>query len=289
MQFAGHTPRSERPNVSRHVSNLEERHVPHSCCSITPSAVFDGHDRALMDPSSERNELFGTDLGSLASANGDAVTCSEVCHAICISDLQYGPRGRGQKVVETSTALFVDTGLADSEVLVRPKPQPLHVPAEFAEIEYVWLATAGGGYVAPSEKQQVVLRHCLKRFVRSLLTGVQLQLRMEASEAGGDAQNFDAVVVLNQDMKRLFLTSGGHFRGLPVQNIKGVRPPAAEGENAQKVPESERARMVVLRMSGGLFVRLRFRTNEQAAYFGLCLRQLVKAVRGSKDLIPEEG
>eukprot|EP00931_Biecheleriopsis_adriatica_P094303 TRINITY_DN67969_c0_g1_i1.p1 TRINITY_DN67969_c0_g1~~TRINITY_DN67969_c0_g1_i1.p1 ORF type:complete len:276 (+),score=54.71 TRINITY_DN67969_c0_g1_i1:27-830(+) len=155
------------------------------------------------------------------------------------------------------------------------RPKPLTVPEQFGDLRYDWSApSASQG--SPSNGQQALLRGCLKLFVESMLQGIILQLRLDTNEVV-DGQNIDAIACMSKGLSDLLITVGGIERCVPLSSIRWVRPPEEEETMLSWFLPSDRQKTVVLWLKGSLFVRLRFEREDQAAYFGTCMRLLAKA------------
>merc|ERR1712194_81305 len=98
---------------------------------------------------------------------------------------------------------------------------------------------------------------------------------MVGAKAG---QNQDAIISLSQDLALLLLDVGGLEKSVTLRSVRWVRPPDEDKSKSWFLP-SDKDNMVVLRLVGGRFVRLRFTKKDQASYFGTCMRLLVKAAR----------
>lgn len=171
----------------------------------------------------------------------------------------------------------------DGQVLPEELPDHLCVPPDFKLLEYNWTAPSEA-QKDMSQEQMVRLHSCLKLFIRAMLVGVFLQLRLDAEDRVGRGgignpmgQNIDAVAMLNKGLSTMILSTGAVQRTVPLESIRWVRPPGEDGGGVTWFVPSERGQMVVLRLAGNCFLRFRFGQQEQAAYFGTCMRLLLKA------------
>lgn len=263
--------------LSQHLRNLSDHHIRNQrsggfCgCSNAPIAF---HDEELMDP--EHHGPFKTNLRALIDVDNNGVTCREVCDAACMNEVEQAV-GAGRR--------SPDGRQCADEVLCEP-PGPVLVPRTFRLLAYNWAAPSESQKPASPEELEN-LRACLKQFTRAMLVGVEAQLRVDEEEVADvpQAQNIDVVASLTQDFSLLILYAQGVERTVPLRSVRWVRPAdtqepgsGAEGGILWFQP-SERDKMVVLRLAGGRFVRLRFEQSEQAAYFGTCMRLLVRGTR----------
>jgi len=268
-QFTGNSPQSPL-NQSQHFINLEQHSNTKRGCLHLPLAHSEDQ---LIHPS--LHAPFKTDLLSLVTPNGQGPDCCEICRAVCVSPAA-GQTNPGYIDLATQ-------GL-DGEVRPLEVPQQLYVPPEFRHLDYDWSAHSSQQKEFTST-QLGLLESCMKPFVRAMLTGVVLQLRLDAEEAQGKAggQNIDCLLSISQDLSTLLLSVHGVQRHVPMHTIRWVRPPADSGGQLSWLLPNERDQMVVLRLAGGRFLRLRFTSKEQAAFFGTCMRLLLKAEHPSTD------
>lgn len=212
------------------------------------------------------------DLLSLTDVNGEGMECREVLRAICAVPPPIIGSQDGVTTRESPDSLEVDHARDDAEVNVRPAPKRLEVPADFYSTGYDWSADSPVSR-RPSADQQSRLERAMTPFVRSMLTGVLVDLRLEAGEASqgrGMQQTLSSVLSVSEDFAILTIAAGNSERSVPVKAIRWVRPPEG-GQDQEKC--------VDLRLTGGRFVRFQFNSAAQANYFGTCMRLLVKAAR----------
>ncbi|CAE8594659.1 unnamed protein product [Polarella glacialis] len=238
-----------------------------------------------MDPALRKP--FKTDLATLfcSDANGGCLECKEVGRAVCMSTEPrkvWAAKKNGQQatVLEGSTYVDVYMQTLDGEVVSTEgrRLASLRVPPQFAMLEYNWAAPSSQ-QSKPSLVQQERMRSCLKIFVGDLLQGITLQLRLDKDEVDGtpDGRDITAGAKLSPDLSTLQLSVRGVDCNLPMASVRWVRPPADESSGLLWFLPNDRHTMVVLRLAGGRFVRFRFQQKDQAAYFGTCMRFLLKA------------
>lgn len=261
-------------------AHVEDRRPIAHCCSALNSA-FAAHDHEMLDPATGRP--FRTDVASMAGLGGDGVGCAQVWSAICVDN--GGPPQsvhRGPALREGLGFIDLDLRRVDGEVvpIVRPAQRQLEVPWEFKHVSYDWSAPSGsqGSMAGPAQEK---LEACMKLFARAMLEGVDLQLRLNAEEVPNmpQIQDLNATVALTADLGVLVLNVGGVERSIPVSSVRWVRPPEEGGGGLMWFLPSERDKVVVLKLAGGRFVRLKFDRQDQAAYFGTCMRLMVKVAR----------
>mmetsp|Transcript_73377 Transcript_73377/g.203720 ORF Transcript_73377/g.203720 Transcript_73377/m.203720 type:complete len:317 (-) Transcript_73377:207-1157(-) len=259
--------------------NLRERQADASWLHI-----FGGSGSGQMvDPSCHKP--IRTDLVSFVNAG-----CGEFCHAICVTmDARASPRGGadefGVRVREGQAGLEIDHNNTEGEVLPSCwSPSPLTPPPAFRRIRYDWAAPSASQPTL-SQEQNDQLQACLESFIRSMLQGVMAQLRLDDAEVdqGSSAQNIDAVLSFSEDLTHLLILAGGNERTIPVRAVKMVRP-SDKGEANFWFYSGDNGQLaeVVLHLTGGRFVRLRFARKDQADFFGTCMRLLAKAARGNR-------
>jgi len=258
-QFTG----SSSPTHLQHLRNLEER-------SSSPGRCANTED--LVHPSLQRPSA-AADLFTLGGGQrGCCGECSDTFQVLFDRQEEQGYPNYGHI---GSTAVFA---IADGQVLPEELPDQIGVPLDFQGLEYDWAAPSSM-QKEPSAEQVQRLHSCLALFIRGMLAGVLLQLRLDPEETAGRplGQNIDAVASLSRDLRVLLLSVKGVQRTVPLKSIRSVRPPAEEAGGLSWFLPSERDQMVVLRLAGSCFLRLRFDRREQAAYFGTCMRLLLKA------------
>lgn len=260
---------------TRFYSNLQERRSSSpraACCHM------DWCDNDLVHPSLYRP--MRTDFLSLTDT-GAGTDCAEICRAVCVADVvrskDHGPPAA--RILREGPE-YIDFGPMGFEGEVHPvaPPAPLPVPRQFQRVEYDW-ATPSEQQKEPSPAEMTRLKDCLKCFAQAMLDGVLLQLRLDPEEARGLAgQNMDAMVSFTTDLSTMQVSVSGVRRAVPLDTIRWVRPPpeVTDSQRSWFLP-GERALMVILRIQGGKFLRLRFQSTQQAAYFGTCMKLLVKA------------
>lgn len=259
-QFTGHSTQSSMH--MQHLRNLEEHQI--ASASSPPRRL----DEDLVHPSLRRpmvSDLFTT-------GGGHQSCCSE-CKDTC--QVLFSREDDGSLNYER---LGMATAIADGQVLPEELPDQLSVPMDFSGLEYDWSAPSiTQKEMTPDQVQR--LHGCLKLFVLAMLAGVQLQLRLDPEETRGRplGQNIQAVISLSRDLSMVLLSAAGVQRTVPLQSVRWVRPAAEEPGGLSWFLPSERGQMVVLRLAGNCFLRLRFQRQEQAAYFGTCMRLLLKA------------
>lgn len=277
-------------NQSQLAINLQERHVEPTCWNMAGKALA-GHDHELY--TAEGHKPFKTDFCSLIAPDGDGIGFGEVCRAICVTTKGYSSDGMpdpdsGCQVRDTGARLGRASLHMDGEVLLDQAPSVICVPPEFRTLEYDWSAPSNA-QPRPSLEQQAKLERCLKPFVVAMMPGIIAQLRLDADEMVGanGAQNLDAIISLTHNLSLLLISVMGVERSVPLRSVRWVRPP--EDMKQSWFLPSDQDKMVVIRLAGGRFVRLRFGKKEQAAYFGTCMRLLVKASRTHDSNPPSDG
>jgi len=271
-KFVGSSPRSRgSQDRSAHSRKLEERSksdLANNCCSLPIVSFSELTNRSFINASS--GKTIGTDMNSLLDVNGDGVVqCGEVWRAICMVNPEQAENG-GVSTQEGVGYLDVQHQRDDAEVQV---PSQLQVPTQFQGISYDWTAESAS-QSSPSPKEQERLENCMKPFIQSMLLGVLVRLRLEAGEApDGDPLRIDATITLNQDFSVLTISAGSAQRPIPIKVIRLVRPP----DNC-----SDSDKCADLRLAAGRFVRFNFDSQDQAKFFGTCMRLLVKAARSSE-------
>jgi len=261
------------------MSTTKQLGVPRLFCMAGKTVA--GHDRELV--AATGHKPFKTDFCSLIAPQGEGIEFGEVCRAICVtaegkSDGLPDPES-GCQVREGYNYLDVNHRIVDGEVTFHHGVAMLSVPPEFRQVKYDWSAPSNA-QLRPSPEQQAKLERCLKPFVSKMLTGVAAQLRLDSDEMVGAkaGQNLDAIISLSQDLALLLLDVGGLEKSVTLRSVRWVRPPDEDKSKSWFLP-SDKDNMVVLRLVGGRFVRLRFTKKDQASYFGTCMRLLVKAAR----------
>mmetsp|Transcript_159564 Transcript_159564/g.281696 ORF Transcript_159564/g.281696 Transcript_159564/m.281696 type:complete len:311 (-) Transcript_159564:51-983(-) len=261
--------KSTPARLNRHQSlHLQERFEATGCCALH------------VQPSRGEGTLINANTGkpvymdwtSLTDVNGEGVECREVLRAICVVPPPLTESKDGVTTREDKNTLEVDHVRDDAEVNLRPAPARLEVPTDFYSIGYDWSAASPVGR-RPSAGQQSRLERAMKPFVRSMLTGVLIELRLEAGEVPQGrsmVQTISSVVSVSEDFSIISISAGSSERSVPIRAIRWVRPP--EGGRDQE-------KCVDLRLAGGRFVRFQFDSTAQANYFGTCMRLLVKAAR----------
>jgi len=256
--------------------------VTHDCC------IFRMYNDELMVIPNTR-KTFKTDLRSLTDVDGDGVECGEIWNAVCMTSIvgQESRDHHGVMLQDGPNASGGDSSLPEGEVVTYLPPMPLGVPLEFHRVEYKW-AQPSSAQSKPTHQQEERLGKCLKKFVHAMLTGVLVQLRLDAQEAAGTSedQNIHAVLHLSQDLNLLLISVGGMERSVPMTSIRWARPPEKEDKGHSWFQPQEQDHFVVLRLAGGRFVRICFEEQNQAAFFGTCIRLLIKAAHaGSQDKV----
>lgn len=254
-QFTGNSSATH----AQHLRNLETRHSFHG----------ESQEDEVVHPSLRRPAT--TDLFTYGA--GDVQSCCNDCAYEDPCQVLFGQRE--QEYLHMPVQMR-----ADGQVLPEELPEPIAVPPDFRLLEYDWTAPSETQKEMPPEQVQR-LHTCLKLFIRAMLIGVVLQLRLDAEEIAGKplGQNIDAIAMLTQDLTTLLLSAGGVQRNVPLQSVRWVRPPTEESGGLSFLLPSERGQMVVLRLAGSCFLRLRFDQPERAAYFGTCLRLFLKGNR----------
>jgi len=237
-------------------------------CCIVPFSGRNGGDGRLV--SAGGHKPF--DRGD-AQALSEGVDCREVCRTFCFTDSIGKVVEDGEvRTCEGHGYFDVDHSRSDAEVVLSDKPAQLRVPKEFKGIGYDW-SRPSTSQQELTGVQQEKLQASMKPFIRAMLTGVLVQLRLEPGEAmdlGGHAQTIDSVVSLSEDLSLVLINVAGTERSVPIRAVRWVRPPES-GADWDKCAD--------LRLAGGRFIRFRFNNKEQVGYFGTCMRLLVKAAR----------
>lgn len=257
-------------------------------------------DEDLLDPATGRP--FKTDIVSLMDVNGDGVDCDEVGAAICVTQAtaqhDFDAFLPWDSDVYRTSAMDYDESFREKSFAMEP-PGELQIPVEFTGIVFDW-SQPSDKQVAPTPEQQACLQSCLQLFVRAMIPGVLLQLRVEPEEFSdpalrqAGAQNLDAMVSFSPDLSLLICTVGQNERSLPLRLIRRVRPsepvdttqlsPTRSSINVAQnswFGPREHERTVILRFSRDRILRFRFEGRDQAAYFGTCMRLMAKAARAA--------
>mmetsp|Transcript_1864 Transcript_1864/g.5568 ORF Transcript_1864/g.5568 Transcript_1864/m.5568 type:complete len:335 (+) Transcript_1864:120-1124(+) len=294
-QFVGSSPQQisrAALDHQQHVRYMEAQREWNrtSCCAMTL-----GHsEEDLVHPS--LHTPIKTDFLSLGDPHGDGFECAELCRAICVTGSPSAAdprRGAGPHIREGAGFFDIDPRIPDGEVQPLAPAVELKVPSGFRQVQFDWAAPSAEQRPLPAD-QLALLQGLLKPFLRSMLVGAKVQLRLDPEEAhqaisaeaaaGGAAapgamsgRNIDAVASLTEDLATLLLYSSGVERAIPLSSVRWVRPPDDSAANSSWFLPNEREQMVVLRLAGGRLVRLRFQRKDQAAFFGTCMRLLLKA------------
>jgi len=252
---------------------------------ITLQQIRNDQYKGRIDAPSRQDAYIASQLQN--RQDGGGLECGDVWSAVCSNSVGGQESRDHHGVMLRDGPGFIDiySSSPEGEVVPYAPPMPLAVPQEFKRVEYKW-GQPSSAQSQPTPQQQERLRTCLKPFVRSMLTGVLVQLRLDAQELEGtsEAQNIDAVLSLTQDLHLLLISVGGVERSVPMRSVRCVRPPERSKQGRSWFQPKEQDHFVVLRLEGGRFVRLRFEEHDQAAYFGTCIRLLVKAAHtGSQD------
>lgn len=268
---------NEGGKVSEAGRNIKERYKEPVLLDIGGVAV--AKEQPLVNP--DTGDYFDTDMRSLLDVDGDGIECGEVIRAVCMTTT-VGAESQvpgGEVVYEGRDFLHIDHSRTENEVLPVKAAAALVVPPEFQEIEYNWAAPSAT-QATPTAEQQDKLQSCLKPFIRSMLDGVLCQLHLDANEVkNAAAQDIAAVVCFNQDLELLLVTVGDAERTVPMRSLRQVRPEEKkeDGSIFFSLMPLEPETVVVLRVAGGRLLRFRFEGDEQAAYFGTCMRLMMKA------------
>lgn len=237
----------------------------------------------LRNPS--MNSTLKTDL-SPARQRHEGGLCREVLLAVCVTMPERDNNDWFREGISYHQAAMRTEGEVkcfSEEEERQSRNTSLAVPDEFVGIRYDWTMPSQQQPSA-EESDEARLGACLKAFVSSMLGGVTTQLQLEAAEAEQPLQShgwhaIDAVVRLSQDLTVLNISATGSERSVPIRSIRSVRPPVRVFGGLSWFQPSDRELMVILSLAGGRFVRLRFDQKDQAAYFGTCVRVLVKVSR----------
>jgi len=256
---------SSSPTQLQHLRNLEER-------SSSPGR-FAGTDD-FVHPSLQRPNV-AEDLFTMGG--GQQGCCGECSDTFTVL---FDRQEQGYPHFEHLGSLPASFSVADGQVLPEELPNHLCVPMDFQGLQYDWAAPSAT-QKEPSAEQVQRLHSCLALFIRGMLAGVLLQLRLDPEETKGLplGKNINAVASLSPDLLVLLLAVKGVQRAVPLKSIRSVRPPAEEAGGLSWFLPSERDQMVVLRLAGSCLLRLRFDSREQAAYFGTCMRLLLKGTK----------
>lgn len=127
----------------------------------------------------------------------------------------------------------------------------------------------------------------------SMMSSIMSRRSPDGTGLSGSTANgkrlLEAVITATPDLSVLVISAGQVERSVPLRAVRSVRPgkEAAAG-SWRSWFGSENSCIVVLRLTGGRHARLRFDQADQAAYFGTCMRVLVKASRSiSTSSFPE--
>lgn len=226
-----------------------------------------GSEEILVSPSTQR-----VDPDMLTA--GENGGCREVC------SVQQGPverccvcwSGDDHDIAEGPEGLDVILRRADGEVLVDApdtRARALQVPGDFQSNTSDW-ANPKSHIYAPSPAQTQKLRLAMGQFARSMSGGgIMARLRLDDEFKVG--ATLDVVAGLSGDLSTLLVARSGSVRRVPLRSVRWVRPPDVKGQSAEKC--------AMLRMAGGRVLCFEFESPTQAAFFGMCMRLLVKAAR----------
>jgi len=311
-QFADLTPRTRRGARSDHSLVLEGHHKTNLHCCVSIAKTFGCHDSGLVNPS--LNRPFKTNLVALMDVDEDGMEWGEICNAVFMTravgaestdhndefeNLRHGRvGGRGaMQVQEGPSYIDVHNKLSDEEVAAFEPIVGLKVPSNFRECGYDWRADRGSS--TASEEQQELIREIVKPFIRDMMGGVLVKLQLDdagdgASEGSASSRSCDSAdlstalgryldvkVYFSENLEVLLVVAkkSGIERSVPLRGVRWVRPIGEEGVG---VPDRELC--VKMRLAGGRYLTYKFDTEEQVAYFGACMRILVKAARSEREV-----
>ncbi|CAE6923610.1 unnamed protein product [Symbiodinium sp. CCMP2592] len=264
----------EDPSVQGPISNKEIESEP--CCGRLCGSLSCSDQ--LLDPVAQKP--FGTDAASLLCSQDG---CSENAREICLA-LSGSPEPRQELSSAESYALALEDGRLDTRDGYGLMPAKLYVPVNFRQLAYDWSAPSSS-QPAISDAEMAKLRECLTIFIEAMLRGVIVQLRIDDNETDHQGCNLLAVVSLPSSLEELLITSGGLEQSIRMSCIRWVRPLEKGRKTGCLWPVSERRKMVHISLDGGCFLRLRFEQEDQAAFFGTCMRLLAKA--SQSDSLPD--
>lgn len=213
----------------------------------------------LTNPS-RHERSFKTDILSLARGlNNEGITCQEIVDAICVTAPAFRHPERPDQLPVRP----------EGQVFVEPSQASLLVPDEFSSLRYDW--TAPSASQVSSSSDQETLQSCMGAFMSAMLSGIMAQLRLEPDEGTGTRHKIDVALSIAKDLKVLVISGASIERRMPLSSVRWVRP--SDGV--------DRDLMVFMRLEGGRFLRIEFEHKGQAAFFGTCMRLLLKDSRST--------
>jgi len=241
-----------------------------SCCSRWCGALACS-DSHLLDP--VMRKPFATDAASLICSQDG---CEENAREICLA-ISGSPEPR-QAFSEVQDNYMMLETLAQANGNVPVVPESLKVPSTFRGLRYDWSAPSSSQAIWEAEEIND-LKDCLTAFVEAMLRGVIVQLRVDDEELDElpAGRNLHAIVAFTSSLQDLVIATGGLERGVPMNCIRWVRPLEKGRRTRSWFPANDRRKMVLIGLAGDCFLRFRFEYEEQAAYFGTCMRLLAKA------------
>ncbi|CAE7568416.1 strG [Symbiodinium natans] len=245
--------------------------VSEPCCSRLCGSLACNDSQQLLDPVAQKP--FGTDAASLVCSQDG---CSENAREICLA-LSGSPEPRQELSEAQRYALALEDGAVElhTQNAHGLMPARLYVPVNLRQLAYDWSAPSSS-QPAISDAEMAELRDCLTTFVEAMLRGVIVQLTIEGNETG-EGCNLVAVVALPSSLEDLIITTGGLEQSIRLSCIRWVRPLDKGRRSASWLWANERRKMVHVSLAGGCFLRFRFDQEDQAAFFGTCMRLLAKA------------
>ncbi|CAE7469485.1 unnamed protein product [Symbiodinium necroappetens] len=272
-------PAEEDPSLQGPISKkeIDSREPAEPCCGRLCGSLSCSDQ--LLDPVAQKP--FGTDAASLLCSQDG---CSENAREICLA-LSGSPEPRQELSSTECYALALEDGRLDTRDGYGLMPAKLYVPVNFGQLAYDWSAPSSS-QPAISDAEMAKLQDCLTIFIEAMLRGVIVQLRIDENETGRQGCNLLAVVALPSSLEELVIISGGLEQTIRMSCIRWVRP-LEKGRRTGSClwPGSERRKMVHISLDAGCFLRLRFEQEDQAAFFGTCMRLLGKA--SQSDSLPD--
>jgi len=237
-----------------------------------PNCCFQRPEDVPVDASS--HQLVTINVWSNGEVSSEPYSCAEIA-GVCCADMPVTQRVH-PIVLEGETYLDIHRWSPEGQVDPVPLPRTLTVPPAFRTIAYDWaLPTSQQGPL--QLEQEAPLQLCLKLFLREMLDGVHVQLRLDDHGTKVGAQSIEAVVSLTHDLANLRMKVNEVERVWPLKDIRSVLPSQDSTMQGLGLPTGTRERNVLLWFAQGQFLCLRFFRHEQAKFFGTCLQLLLKA------------
>lgn len=246
--------------------------------------LFGASDGFMVDPTSLHS--FRTDVRSLLDVDGDGIEFGEVMHAMFMTNKvgiesthcgtlkgndDHIKIDRAELEKEAHTAwekVWRDhrSNIAATTLKSTDSANPIIVPVGFSTLKLDWTKPSFDNDVQSINKLDN-LGLVMKQFVLSMFAGISVALLFEEGEQSScDNQAIEVCALLTNDLLHLIISGRVETLSVPLRSVRHVQ----EGKNAKAV---------VMRLAGGRFAHFGFAEERQAAYFGTCMRLLVKGAR----------